>query len=153
MILVGSADAVSGTGRPHAYFRKHFERGAPWTFVVQNGVPHCCMINAKALMLAWLEAVVVERRTRAVGSYGYIETMPSVATGCPGQTPPLRQSWCLSTKDTWGGANWSVRSAALGESPRPPRDMIPAGWMPRESLAKQWLAFVTRPEHPVVLPP
>src|SRR5262249_24362124 len=48
LILVGSDDAVSGTERPYAYFRKYFDQGAPWTFVVQNGTPHCCIINAKA---------------------------------------------------------------------------------------------------------
>ena len=46
MILAGSADAVSGTERPYAYFRRHFDQGAPWTFLVQNKVPRCCIMNA-----------------------------------------------------------------------------------------------------------
>ena len=39
LVLVGSDDATSGTERPYAYFRKYFDQGAPWTFLVQNGTP------------------------------------------------------------------------------------------------------------------
>jgi len=52
------ADAVSGTQRPYAYFQRYFDQGASWTFVVQNRVPHCCIMNAKALILGWLDAVL-----------------------------------------------------------------------------------------------
>jgi len=34
LILVGSADAISGTQRPYAYFRKYFDRGSSWTLSV-----------------------------------------------------------------------------------------------------------------------
>jgi hypothetical protein len=154
LILTGSADAVSGTQRPYAYFRKYFDQDAPWTFVVQNRSPHCCIMNAKALILEWLNAVVVRRVTRAAtGRYGFIETRPSETTDCPDQTPPVRSSWCRSTKDTWGGENWSVSSARIERRPTPPQGMMPAGWLPTEAFAKRWLSFVTKSEHPVTLPP
>ena len=35
------------------------------------------------------------------------------ATGCPNQTPPIRNSWCRSTKDMWGGENSSAASATV----------------------------------------
>jgi hypothetical protein len=82
LILTGSSDAVSGTQRPYAYFRRYFDQGAPWTFVVQNKAPHCCIMNAKALIPEWLDAVVVQRATRATGWYGFIETRPSEAMDC-----------------------------------------------------------------------
>jgi hypothetical protein len=117
LILTGSADAVSGTQRPYAYFRRYFDQGAPWTFVVQNKAPHCCIMNAKALILEWLEAVVFQGATRATGWYGFIETKPSEAMDCPDQSsPPARTSWCRSPKDTWGGANWSVNTATNPEN-------------------------------------
>lgn len=117
LILTGSADAVSGTQRPYAYFRRHFDQGAPWTFVVQ--APHCCIMNAKALILEWLDAVVVKKATRATGWYGFIETKPSEAMDCPDQSsPPARPSWCRSPKDTWGGANWSVNTATIERRPK-----------------------------------
>ncbi|MGE3512165.1 MAG: hypothetical protein AB7N65_25150, partial [Vicinamibacterales bacterium] len=84
LILVGSADGVSGTQRPYDYFRKYFDQGAPWTFVVQNNAPHCCVMNAKALILEWLDAVVIQGATRNTGLYGFIKTRPSEATDCPG---------------------------------------------------------------------
>ena len=144
---------MSGTERPYAYFRRHFDRGAPWTFVVLNGVPHCCMINAKSLVLEWIEAVVVQELRRDVGVYGFIETSPSEAIGCPGQSPPVRPSWCRSTRDTWGGANWFVKSATIERRANPPRGTIPAGWLPTNALAKQWVSFVTQVEHTVTMPP
>jgi len=153
LILTGSADAVSGTQRPYAYFRRYFDQNAPWTFVVQNRAPHCCIMNAKVLILEWLDAVVVQKMTRITGRYGFIETRPSEATDCPDQTPPVRSSWCRSTKDTWGGENWSVNSATVERRPNPPRRMMPAGWLPTERFAKRWVSFVTQPEHPVTLPP
>ena len=59
LILTGSADGVSGTQRPYDYFRRYYDQGASWTFVVQNNAPHCCIMNAKALILEWLDAVVI----------------------------------------------------------------------------------------------
>ena len=153
LILAGSSDAVSGTQQPYEYFRRHFDQGAPWTFVVQNKAPHCCMMNAKALILLWVDAVVVQRLTRATGWYGFIKTQPSEAIDCPGQSAPARPSWCRSTYDTWGGVNWSVSAATIDRRPNPPTGMMPAGWLPTQTFAKQWVSFVTKPEHPVRLPP
>jgi hypothetical protein len=137
----------------HPELARHFDQGAPWTFVVQNKAPHCCIMNAKALILEWLDAVVVQRVTRASGSYGFIRTQPSDAVDCPDQSDPVRRSWCRSPKDTWGGGNWSVTTAAVERSPNAPTGMMPAGWLPTVAFAKQWVAFVTQPEHPVTLPP
>ena len=153
LILVGSSDAVSGTHQPYEYFRRHFDQGAPWTFVVQNKAPHCCIMNAKSLILRWLDAVVVQRLTRATGWYGFIKNRPSEATDCPGQFAPVRPSWCRSTKDTWGGANWSVSAATSDRRPNPQNGMMPAGWLPTQTFAKQWISFVTTPKHPVRIPP
>ena len=153
LILVGSADAVSGTQRPYDYFRRHFDQGAPWTFVVQNRVPHCCIMNGKALILEWLEAVVVRRLTRATGRYGFIAIQPTDATGCPGQTAQVRTSLCLGPRDDWGGQNWSVSSASVERRLVPPKDMMPSGWLPTEAFGQHWKSFVTQSQHPVTMPP
>jgi dienelactone hydrolase len=153
LILAGGSDAVSGTQRPYAYFRRHFDQDAPWTFVVQNKAPHCCIMNAKALILLWVDAVVVQKLTRATGWYGFIKNQPSEAIDCPNQSAPARPSWCRSTKDSWGGANWSVSAATVDRRPNPPQGMMTAGWLPTQTFAKQWASFVRKPEHPVRLPP
>jgi len=154
LILVGSADAVSGTQRPYEYFRRYFDEGAPWTFVVQNRVPHCCIMNAKALILEWLDAVVVRRLTRRTGRYGFIAVEPTDATGCPGQTDPIRTSLCLGSTDDWGGQNWSVSSASIEKRPvRQQESMRPSGWLPTDAFGRHWKSFVTQSQHPVTMPP
>jgi hypothetical protein len=153
LILVGSSDAVSGTQRPYDYFSRHFHQGGPWTFVVQNKAPHCCIMNAKALILLWVDAVVVQRLTRATGWYGFIKSQPSEAIDCPDQSAPVRSSWCRGTKDGWDGANWSVAAATIARRPNPVKGMMLAGWLPTRTFAKEWVSFVTKPEHPVRMPP
>jgi hypothetical protein len=151
LILTGSTDRISGTQRPYAYFRKYFDRGSPWTFVVQNKTPHCCVINAKVLVLNWLDAVAVQHMTRPRDRerYGFIATAAETTHGCPNVFPPDVPIWCHGTKDAWGGANWSVSAATIGPRPSPPREMISAGWLPTGEFAKQWLSFVTQRDHPV----
>ena len=151
LILAGSTDRITGTERPYAYFRKYFDRGAPWTFIVQNRTPHCCVINAKALVLNWLEAAAVERLTRGRGteSHGFIRTVAETREGCPNLFPPAVPIWCHGTKDTWGGENWSVSTATTGRDQNPPQGMRPAGWLPTREFARRWLSFVTQTEHPV----
>jgi len=88
-VIASSGDAVSGTRRPYDYFRRHLDRGAPWVFAVQNGVPHCCVINARTLVIDWLEQVAIPSLAgkgpivRSGGYYGFFETTPSVADDCP----------------------------------------------------------------------
>ena len=149
LIVAGGADAVSGTPRPYDYFRRHFDQGAPWTFVVQNKTPHCCIINAKALVLQWLDAVAVRGLTRSTGWYGFMTQVPSETEDCPNPRPPLVPPSCHSTKDTWGSTNWSVSTASIDRHPRPPAGMMPAGWLPTRAFAKQWRSFVRQHEHPV----
>jgi dienelactone hydrolase len=149
LVIAGSADAITGTSRPYAYFKRHFERGAPWTFVVQNAVPHCCIINAKALVLRWLDAVVIQRLTRARGSYGFVKTAPSTIDECPKPYPPAKPIWCSGTKDSWGGENWTVSAATVANRDEPPRGMLSAGWLPTPAFAKEWRAFVTKAKHPI----
>ena len=78
---------------------------------MQNNVPHCCVIKARELVVEWLDAVVVRRRTRINGVYGFIKMRPSDAAECPDSNPPAVPIWCRGAKDTWGAANWGVSAA------------------------------------------
>jgi hypothetical protein len=129
--------------------RKYFEQGSPWTFVVQNKVPHCCAINAKALVLDWLDAVVVQRLTRSTGWYGFIKTVQSDINECPDPFPPAKPIWCRGAKDSWGGANWSVSAATFNHRRNVPSAALPAGWLPTRRFADEWRSFVSQLEHPV----
>jgi len=141
LILAGSTDHVSGTKRPYEYFRKYFDKGAPWTFVIQNKTPHCCIINAKKLILLWLQAMLEERQPSS-GALRRVDT---------------KRGWSAfiatretETKDDWGGKTWAVSDAKIRHpGSAPPDDMIAAGWLPNYRVAKEWLSFVKRTEHPV----
>ena len=141
LIMVGGADKICGTQRPYDYFRLYRDRGAPWTFLVQNKTPHCCIINTKALVLAWLDAIIKLRQ--------------------PSATKPLRKmdesgGWagyfrgCTSdVHDDWGNPTWDVCDASIQPiAHAAPADMIAAGWLPTHRFATQWLAFIKRPTHP-----
>ena len=149
LILTGGSDPVSGTQRPYSFFRRHFDQGARWTFVVQNRTPHCCVINAKALVLEWLEAVVIQRITRNAGWYGFIRTTASDLEDCPTPRPALVPPWCHSARDTWGGENWLVSAAKIDRTANAQDGMLPAGWLPTRSFARRWRSFVSQPEHPI----
>lgn len=149
LIVAGGADAVSGTQRPYDYFVRHFEQGAPWTVIVQNRTPHCCIINAKSLVLQWLDAVVVRGLTRTTGRYGFITTVPADTEDCPNPRPALVPPSCHSTRDTWGSTNWTVTSARIERRSRPVKGTMPAGWLPTRTFANTWRSFVQQPEHPV----
>ena len=150
LIIAGSTDRITGTQRPYDYFRKHFDRGAPWTFVVQNKTPHCCVINVRPLMLEWLEATVVQRikPDRDTSRYGFIDTAVETKEGCPNLFPPAVPIWCHGTKDAWGGSNWFVTAATIERREHPSNNLKPAGWLPTQEFAKRWVAFIRQGEHP-----
>jgi hypothetical protein len=142
LIMAGGADNVSGTERPYNYFRLYRDRGAPWAFLVQNKTPHCCVINAKSLILGWLDQIIELRQPSATkplraiddrrGWVGYIRTCPS------------------DVRDGWGTPTWDACDASIqqiGLAARP--DRLPAGWFPSQRVATEWLSFIKRPRHAV----
>ena len=144
----GSHSARTWLLRKWDYFRRHFEQGAPWTFVVQNNAPHCCIINAKALVLTWLEAVVVRQVKADSGRWGYIRTTPSTLDDCLTPRPRLSPP-CHSSQDTWSGTNWNAAAARIGSRRDRSDAWLPAGWLPTGTFARQWRQFVTRSAHPL----
>jgi hypothetical protein len=98
LIIANGGDKVCGAERPYQYFKQYYERGAPWTFVVQNNIPHCCIGNAKNLILTWLEAMIKRR-------------LPTVISK-PLRPVSRRSGWSAffkaeltATKDEWGVQN------------------------------------------------
>ncbi len=142
LVIAGGADKICGTQRPYDYFRQYRERGAPWAFLVQNKVPHCCIVNAKPLILAWLNEIINLRRPsptaslrkidRSRGWVGFIRTCPS------------------EIHDTWDTPTWDVCDASIQRvHSASPTDKIPAGWFPSQRVATEWLEFIRQPSHPV----
>jgi hypothetical protein len=137
-IIANGADDRCGTQRPYSYFEKYHHE-APLTFMVQNGVPHCCVMNVTHLMLLWLKDVL-ELRQESTAEHlkqddfwrAYIRTSDS------------------GVKDEWKEPVWNVTEAWIA----PPHSTAPdgaqdAGWMPSKGFAEAWLAFEKERSHPI----
>ena len=140
-IIAGGVDDRGGTQRPYDYFSRHRARGAPWVFLVQNGIPHCCIINAKDLIFEWLEQILKlrdpasDRPLRATddsgGWYGFLRPCEAVR------------------RDHWGEPLWNVCDASVQPAQLPaPKDQVSGAWFPTHRLALDWLAFIREQKHP-----
>jgi hypothetical protein len=65
----------------------------------------------------------------------------------PDRERNVRGIWVIFDR---GRDNWFVSTASVASRADPPREMMPAAWLPTVSFARQWLSFVTQPEHPVM---
>lgn len=144
LVMTGSADDLSGTARPYLYFKKHRDRGAPWVFVVQNNSPHCCTANARNLILQWLEAVIKQRQAETSGTA--LRSMDQ------------RHGWQALIKtrqtkinDSFGLKTFEVVDAKIERiEGNNSMEWDSAGWLPNESLAREWVSFVRKKQHPVL---
>jgi hypothetical protein len=140
-IIVGAIDSRGGTQRPYEYFHRHWVRGAPWTFLVQNGIPHCCVINVKALILDWLDEVIQMRKS----SSGSFDAKIDTHRGWTGSIRTCSTERTDSFKEhLWNACAASIKSARS----KSPADEIPAAWLPSRRVAVEWLAFIQQKEHP-----
>jgi len=117
---------VSGTQRPYAYVRTYVDRGAPWTFIVQNQTPHCGIINRKGTGVGMARRRCHTASATGHWMVGFITTAPSATENGPDPRPALVPPSCHSTVDTWGNANWMISSATVDRGQRPPRTMVSA---------------------------
>ena len=141
LIIAGGRDNVGGVVKPYAFYDHHRAQGAPWVYLVQNNIPHCCINNTKPFIIDWLQAVIDARRpdpekpllsmNLTSGWYGSIQPCP---------TP---------YKDHWGLPLWNVCDAHIKRagSTLPAKEM-PAGYFPTESLAREWLTYIKLQDHP-----
>lgn len=141
-IIVGGIDDRPGTQLPFDYFRRHRARSAPWVFLLQNGVPHCCVINAKNLILEWLREMIKLRNPTADKPLRPIDAR----SGWVGFIRPCDPNG----KDSKGEPLWNVCAASVQRAHgRPPNDELPAAWFPTNRLASDWLAFIREQKHPL----
>lgn len=143
LIVVNSDDPVNGTKRPLDYFQKYFEKGAPWIFAIQNGVPHHGgLANIRPLVFAWIE--------------GILEATPE-ATGVTALVAGQRGGWWLylrtaptKTRDEWKNSVLEAVDAKIEKGGSAlPANYVAAGWVPSRKTATEWLAFMKKPKHPV----
>jgi hypothetical protein len=102
LIIANGADNVVGTARPYFCFQRYRKQGAPFTFVIQNRTPHCCVMNVTSLVLLWLDAAIRQRRQAPTGEIDQ------------------QRRWLGSqkvedsgTKDSWHTKVWDVSAAQV----------------------------------------
>jgi hypothetical protein len=129
LIIANGGDSINGTERPYAYFKKYYERGAPWTFAVQNRTPHCCLQNAQTLILEWLRAILSAWTPGrlGMGDHGYLTVELS------------------NVADEWKRPVFNAASSRIGSKGKGKRGELPSGWMPSSMFSREWLVFVSRP--------
>jgi dienelactone hydrolase len=141
LIIAGGRDNVGGVVKPYAFYDHHRAEGAPWVYLVQNNIPHCCINNTKSFMIDWLQAVIDTRKPDSEkpllpmnlksGWYGSIQPCPT----------PYR--------DHWGLPLWNVCDAQIKRAGKPlPSNEMPAAYFPTETLAREWLAYIKEQDHP-----
>jgi hypothetical protein len=129
LIIANGGDNINGTERPYAYFKKYYERGAPWTFVIQNRTPHCCLQNAQTLILEWLRAILSPDNPGrlGMGDHGYITAEPT------------------KVFDEWKRPVFNAASSRVGPKAKAKPGELSAGWMPSSTFSREWLVFTSRP--------
>ncbi len=129
LIIANGGDNINGTERPYGYFKKYFDRGAPWSFAVQNRTPHCCLQNAQTLVLEWLRAILLagEPWRLGVGDHGYM-------------TVELAK-----VVDEWKRPVFNAGSSRIGPKGKAKRGELSSGWMPSSMFSREWLVFTGRP--------
>ena len=127
LIIANGGDKINGTERPYAYFRKYFDQGAPWTFVIQNRLPHCCLQNAGPLIFDWLQSVLtMEPKSVGAGDHGYLKVKFS------------------EVLDEWKRPVFNATASRIGPKGKSKAGELPAGWMPSAAFAQQWLMVTGR---------
>ena len=141
LIIVGGIDTIGGTTKPYNFYKRYQPEGAPWVYLVQNNIPHCCIINTKSFMLDWLEEVI---RLRHPNPRKPLSAM-NVKSGWYGSIRPCETIY----KDHWGLPLRNVCDAHVERAEKAlPSQELPAGFFPTESLAQAWLTYIKRRDHP-----
>jgi dienelactone hydrolase len=145
-ILVGSKDDHVGTQRAYEYFSRFWPEGAPWVYVTQNGVPHCCVVNARDLILEWLDAVLTVRLEPRKGPMAPVDRNKGYRGYIQVATTDTHDAWKLPTSEVLFASTYGSHDDAL-------KSGIPAGWLPTKRFAEDWKVFVGQTFHPALSMP
>ncbi len=131
LILANAADPDSGTSRSYRYFQRGRAQGAPWAYAVQNATGHCCNLSTRSLVVPWLQWVAgAGSVTKATAPGGVSSGVLSWFTCSPN-----------GVKDFQGETDCGISAAKLGPTAAP--GSVDNGWLPDQTTAEAWLAWVT----------
>ena len=141
LVIANGKDNLCGTTKPYLYFAKHREKGAPWAFVVQNNLPQCCILKSSHLIVLWLDAVMEDKLHPAATAR---------TTQNRGLTLFIKREE-TDTKDGWNAKTSNITAARSvpSQAAKIAKDELPAGWLPDQAVADEWLHIVTNKNLPV----
>jgi hypothetical protein len=139
-IIANGADERCGTQHPYTYFEKYHDR-APFTFLIQNRVPHCCVMNVTPIALLWLEDVV-DRKSTSASKLPPIDSKEAWQGLIQLEDSGIRDDWKQPVRNVTDAWIKPYGSAA-------PTGAQDAGWLPSKHFAEAWLAFEKMREHPI----
>lgn len=132
LIIANAADAVNPPAGALDYFQRHFAKGAPWAFAIQNGVAQDGgLANTKPLQFAWMQSI--------------LDALPGPAAAIALASAERRGYWLYLRME--GSAVGDARTEKAGS--RSPGEYTPAGWVPDKKAANEWRDFVKKSKHPV----
>jgi hypothetical protein len=142
LVLVGGKDTNVGTQSGYRYFNRYLAAGAPWLFATQNNGRHCCTIDAKELILSWLESILQRR----LGENARLA--PLKRTGGLYAFFRMDRTDVLAGKSpTYNAVDLSVKLTEQMAKP----DRVSAGWLPSKQTAREWMIYADRPSR-IVMP-
>lgn len=132
LLIANGADTVNAPVGALDYFQRHFAKGAPWAFAIQNGVvQYGGLANTKPLLFAWMQSI--------------LDATPGPAAAIALASAERRGYWLYLRME--GSSVADARTEKAGS--RTPGDYTPAGWVPDKKSANQWRDFVKESKHPV----
>jgi hypothetical protein len=141
LIIAGGRDNVGGVVKPYTFYDHHRADGAPWVYLVQNNIPHCCINNTRPFILDWLQTVIDERKPAPERPL----LSMNLKSGWYGSIQPCETPY----KDHWGLPLWNVCDAHIEPAGRSlPVGELASGYFATESLAREWLAYIKLSTHP-----
>lgn len=138
LILANAQDRASGTSRSYRYFQRGRALGAHWAYGVQNATNHCCNLSTRNVVLAWIQSVAASNVSAAVAQ--------NAAAAAPAGPGALSHFLCSpdGVKDGQGEINCEFVAAGLGQGSTGSMQGS-TGWLPDQTAATAWLAWVTNP--------
>jgi hypothetical protein len=134
MVIANGADAPENVAAAHEYFRKNFASGAPWAYLIQNGVPrHGGLGNVKNVVFSWLESI--------------LETVPDTTGPTVVRNTQRSGYWLYLRTEQNGARATAAKTEKVGSGE--PGGFTGAGWVPSKKAAQAWQAFERKSSHPV----
>ncbi len=139
LILVSATDIAAGDQKPFFLFDRGWAQGASWGFASQHALNHCCVDSIAPILIPWMTAVFTgDTGTQANG----LVSLNAQSTPAPATI--AFQIASDGSFDPFGYQDFFFGQASILPSADETAEPFQA-WMPDQTSAEAWLAWVTNP--------